>query len=70
MICDKGQFSLKVLTQPGTCQSCPSDKAVCNGGSDIGPLLGYWRSSNLSENFIKCLSKNSCLGMVAPDNNP
>ena len=41
----------------------------CKGGSDIGPKPGYWRSSNLTDNFIACLNPAACLGYVEPTNN-
>lgn len=58
------------MTAPGSCTTCPSDKAVCYGGSNIGPRPGYWRSSNSSSDFIACLYPSACLGMIAPENNP
>ena len=36
----------------------------------MGPIEGYWRSSNQSSNFIACLYKPACLGMISPDFNP
>ena len=35
----------------------------------MGPLPGYWRSSNVSTDFVKCPYPQACLGMVAPDYN-
>jgi hypothetical protein len=43
------------MTSPGQCKDCLVDKAICNGGSNIGPKAGYWRSSNTTDNFIECL---------------
>lgn len=42
------------------CTDC-SPHAVCYSGSNIAPRDGYWRSSNDSENFIKCPNSASCL---------
>jgi len=25
------------MTEPGACKTCPTTKAICNGGSNIGP---------------------------------
>ncbi|CDW87604.1 UNKNOWN [Stylonychia lemnae] len=58
------------MKEPGSCETCPTEKAVCNGGANIGPLPGYWRKSNASQRFEKCLYQPACLGMVAPKNNP
>ena len=49
--CETG-YSLIKMTEPGTCETCPTEKAICNGGSNIGPKAGFWRSSNISSNFI------------------
>ena len=40
------------------------------GGSVIGPLAGYWRPTNTSDNFLRCPNPGACLGWVAPDWNP
>lgn len=63
-------YSLFKMTQPGDCKKCPTAKAICFGGSNIGPKPGYWRKNNITSNFIKCLYENACLGMLPPDNNP
>ena len=63
-------FSLIKMDEPGECKACPSDRAICNGGKDIGPLPGYWRKNNRTDNFIGCLHRPACLGMIAPDFNP
>eukprot|EP00347_Sterkiella_histriomuscorum_P009701 403340212 len=69
--CPEGKsFSLVVMKEPGICRTCPTTKAVCNGGSNIGPQPGYWRKSNTTSNFIKCFNTASCLGMIPPKNNP
>ncbi|TNV88247.1 hypothetical protein FGO68_gene13755 [Halteria grandinella] len=69
--CDAAQgYSLKQMVEPGDCEACPSDKAECSGGNDIGPKPGYWRSSNTSDNFLRCPNPDVCLGWVSPDYNP
>jgi hypothetical protein len=35
---------------------------VCLGGSDIGPLPGYWRKSIWTYEFLPCKIPSSCLG--------
>ncbi|CDW75587.1 UNKNOWN [Stylonychia lemnae] len=67
---DQQSFSLVKMTSPGECESCPSDKALCYGGSNVGPRPGFWRTTNSSSLFIQCLYEPSCLGMVEPENNP
>eukprot|EP00347_Sterkiella_histriomuscorum_P023840 403333206 len=67
---NRTEYSLIKQNSPGTCKSCPTDKAVCLGGSDIGPKPFYWRKNNHTDNFIQCLRAQSCLGMVYPEKNP
>lgn len=65
--CEKNFYSVEVFTEPGDCKECPSDKANCDivdGLAVIAPKKGYWRSSALSDNFIKCLFFGACLGMT------
>jgi len=69
--CDSSQgFSLTAMKEPGDCVPCPSDKAECSGGTDIGPKAGYWRPSNTSSNFLRCPNPDVCLGWVDPTWNP
>ena len=69
--CEAGvEYLLTVLDEPGDCLECPTDRAYCLGGSDIGPKPGYWRSSTTSSDFIECLYSPSCLGMVEPNLDP
>ncbi|CDW87963.1 UNKNOWN [Stylonychia lemnae] len=63
-------FLLVKQNEPGICETCPSEKALCKGGSNIGPLPGYWRRDSSTKNFEVCLFKPACLGMVPPNNNP
>ncbi|CDW79752.1 UNKNOWN [Stylonychia lemnae] len=41
--CEGNSYSLIIMNQPGSCEACPTDKAICMGGADIGPLPGFWR---------------------------
>ena len=41
----------------------------CYGGSNIRPQPGFWRISNISDNFIAWLYSAACLGYVSPSNN-
>jgi hypothetical protein len=69
--CDQAQgYSLDQMREPGDCKPCPSDKADCSGGNEIGPKPGYWRPSNTSSNFMRCPNPDVCLGWVAPHWNP
>ena len=44
--CPTGAFLLEIPTNTTDCQFCSTDKSMCLGGADIGPLPGYWRKSN------------------------
>lgn len=63
------EYLLVKLNSPGSCKACQAQRMFCNGGNDVGPKPGYWRSSNLSDNFIPCLHHSACLGYVAPTYN-
>jgi len=67
--CPTGTYLLEPPTEPTECKFCPSEKAYCNGGSDIGPKPGYWRKDNETDNFIVCFVAAACLGMYASDSN-
>ncbi len=69
-MCDSKGFALTVQKAPGICKECPTDRAKCLGGANIGPLPGYWRKSNSSDNFIRCPNPDVCLGWVAPKWDP
>lgn len=46
---------------PGkSCENCPNG-AICKGGWNMYPESFYWRSSELSDNFIKCILEDACL---------
>jgi hypothetical protein len=36
----------------------------------VGPSAGHWRKNNRSANFLTCLYKPACLGMIPPMNDP
>eukprot|EP00347_Sterkiella_histriomuscorum_P003561 403363820 len=57
-----GSYLLEVQSSPGMCKQCDSARQLCYGGAQTGPNKGYWRSSNISENFIECYNPNACLG--------
>ncbi|CDW89115.1 UNKNOWN [Stylonychia lemnae] len=65
-----GNYSLIKMNEPGFCEICPTTKAKCLGGAEIGPLPGFWRRSNSSKTFEKCIYQPACLGMIPPINNP
>ena len=48
-------------TQPGSCKVCDPN-AVCFNGSRVAPKPGYWRNTNVSENFYRCPNFDACLG--------
>jgi len=63
--CGAGTYLL-VSPQPGVpteCKACPQ-QAVCLGGTRIGPLPGYWRNNNMTDDFLTCQVPDACLGMV------
>lgn len=43
------------------CIECPSN-AECPGKDIIKVFPGYWRSSNESNQIIKCRNRDACLG--------
>ncbi|CDW82066.1 UNKNOWN [Stylonychia lemnae] len=69
--CQQGNsFSLVKMIEPGQCQTCPTDKARCYGGTNIGPKYGYWRKNNMTSYFVQCLYLPACLGMLPPIEDP
>ncbi|CDW78175.1 UNKNOWN [Stylonychia lemnae] len=68
--CQDNTYSLVKMIEPNSCEICPSEKAICLGGINIGPQPGYWRKSNTTKNIEKCLFEPACLGMIAPNYNP
>ena len=64
------EYSVEKFTEPGSCKACPSTRASCNGGANIGPMKGYWRSGVNSDNFIACLFFGACEGMKEDGTSP
>ena len=62
-------YLLEQQTSPGSWKSCQTSKMYCKGGSDVGPIPGYWRSSLTSDNFISWLYSGAWLGYVSPSYN-
>lgn len=58
--CEKYTYLLEAPKKPTTCKDCPAN-AFCYGLNLIAPFAGYWRSSNLSINFIACPNTQACL---------
>ena len=50
------------------CNFCPSDKAICEGSSRIGPKNGYWRKSDSSDNFLQCFNPAACVSLYRNGN--
>ena len=63
-------YALVVLDKPGECYECPTEKAYCYGGNNMGPKAGYWRKNSTTYTIIKCLNQDACLGISPPDYNP
>lgn len=60
-VCQPGTYLYTVPTTETACKTCPSN-AFCYGRYMVAPHSGYWRSSNVSENFILCENIDACLG--------
>ncbi|CAG9330610.1 unnamed protein product [Blepharisma stoltei] len=65
-VCGIGYYSLNPSNTQ--CIPCPSHSATCYGNYTIVPQKGYWRSSNMSENFLACPKSLACLGSPQPPN--
>ncbi|CAG9320353.1 unnamed protein product [Blepharisma stoltei] len=63
-ICEAGTYNL-IAGEP--CKDCPTS-AKCYGKNNIFPKPGYWRVSNLTDNFLKCPNSNACLGGISANN--
>ena len=68
--CADNMYTLSSMREPGYCLPCNNDVSYCYGGSNIGPKAGYWRKSNKTDEFIKCLNEEACLGMQTNQSNP
>mgnify|MGYP006950275311 CR=1 FL=1 len=60
--CPAGSFLLTIPTETTDCAVCRVDKSICLGGSDIGPLPGFWRKSPDTYVFLPCKIPSACLG--------
>lgn len=70
-VCPEGtSYTLVSMDSPGVCEACPDKKATCYGGTNVGPIAGYWRKSNVTSTFLKCFNEKACLGMFPPENDP
>lgn len=58
-VCSSGQYSITLNST--ICNACPSS-ATCDGGADMYPLSGYWRSSEYTDKFFSCLLTSACTG--------
>ncbi|CAG9323995.1 unnamed protein product [Blepharisma stoltei] len=63
-ICESGTYNLNAGR---SCKDCPTS-AKCYGKNNIYPKAGYWRVSNLTDNFLKCPNSNACLGGIESKN--
>ena len=59
--CPEGYYLYDPPTNDTDCLVCDSN-AICNGSNIVYPKSGYWRSSNVSSDFIQCPRIDSCLG--------
>ncbi|TNV88070.1 hypothetical protein FGO68_gene15732 [Halteria grandinella] len=64
--CAPGSYLLKAPKQTTSCQACQSEKSICEGGAQVYPLSGFWRSSPESDNIMVCLNPDACLGGEFP----
>jgi hypothetical protein len=60
-------FTLEPQDEPGQCEACPTEYAICFHGIYVGPKKGYWRRSADTENFLQCLNEDACLP-ISPSN--
>ena len=60
MPCKKGTYTLKGPFEAQNCQPCP-DELECLGGNMILLRKGYWKSSAVSDNIVKCSSDEACM---------
>ena len=60
-LCPEGKYS---LSPEDSCAACP-DGAICYGNCTMVPKSGYWRETNMTDNFLECPNSNACLG--SPD---
>lgn len=68
--CQPGTYLIEHPEEPVPCKKCQDEVSMCLGGSEIYPKPNYWRSSNTSDNFIKCINEKACLGHMDNSSNP
>ncbi|CDW79084.1 UNKNOWN [Stylonychia lemnae] len=61
------QLREQKMTEPGNCIICPEQKAICQGGSNIGPKKGYWRRMIPPQNDPKGACKDGYQGILCQD---
>ena len=42
---------------------------MCEGGTNVRVIKGYWRSSNMSTSILKCLNEDACVGGFGTESN-
>jgi len=54
-------YSIEKQAEPGQCRACQHEVSMCNGGAKVYPKFGYWRFSNTSDTFERCLYSPACM---------
>ncbi len=54
-------YLLEAPNKPTFCKECQKDKSQCLGGNEVYPLPNFWRSSNMSDDFLSCRNEVACL---------
>ncbi len=68
--CTSGtSYLLTIPSTPTNCLNCPNN-ANCFGAAEIGPTVGYWRSSTTSINFMTCFLAAACKGRYSTSEDP
>lgn len=53
--CEPNFFSFRSdFLEPSACKSCESEPFFCYGGPNLSPKKGFWRSTSISNKFLKC----------------
>ena len=58
VLCPGGKY---LIEPEDVCKTCPTG-AMCNNGSNIYPIEGYWRVSNFTDILYSCPISDACLG--------
>ena len=61
LLCPAGTYSFDPQLP---CKLCP-DTAICYGNVTMVPRRGYWRPNASTDQFIKCLREEACVGSSA-----